>query len=167
MRILTLEDSSYEMNEMPDEVEDDLRFAIFDNSNPLNADYFFIPLVFIEIFNSPAIVLEIQNKLIRLPIDWKILTGEKEYGDLEMINLSSLNMRGFSAFSFNPLSSYRPDFYSIKIIDVYNDVKWFFPRLKPGQLLAIPIETGPNPRCIYCAKEINKQSEIIDIEQAW
>ena len=48
MRILTLENTSYEMNDIPDEV-DDLRFAILDNSNPADPDYFFIPLIFFEI----------------------------------------------------------------------------------------------------------------------
>ena len=45
MHILTLENTAYEMNEIPDEVED-LRFAILDNSDPKNPDYFFIPLIF-------------------------------------------------------------------------------------------------------------------------
>ena len=46
MRILTLENTAYEMNDIPDEV-DDLRFAILDNSNPADPDYFFIPLIFL------------------------------------------------------------------------------------------------------------------------
>ena len=100
MRILTLENTAFEMNELPDEV-DDLRFAILDNSDPNNPDYFFIPLIFLESFNSPAMVLQVGNSTIRLPIDWKILIGEKEVGDLEMLNLSSLNDRGFDAFLFN------------------------------------------------------------------
>jgi len=33
MRIHTLDDKSYELNELPD-VIDDIRFAVFDNSNP-------------------------------------------------------------------------------------------------------------------------------------
>ena len=49
--------------ELPDEV-DDLRFAILDNSNPLNVDYHYIPLIFLESFNAPAVVLEIGNKTI-------------------------------------------------------------------------------------------------------
>lgn len=166
MRILTLEDAAYEMNELPDEV-DDLRFAILDNSDPKNPDYFFIPLIFLESFNSPAVVLDIAGNLIRMPVDWKILIGEKEIGDLEMLNISSLNDRGFSAFSFNPLSSYRADYLPINIVDLYSDVKWYFPKLKQGQILAIPIETCAGPRCVYCAKEINKQNEIVDITKAW
>ena len=62
---------------------------------------------------------------------------------------------------FNPLGDFRHDYLPVNIIDIYSDVKWFFPKLKQGQVLAIPIETGvENPRCVFCAKEINKQNEI-------
>ena len=166
MRILTLEDTAFEMNELPDEV-DDLRFAVLDNSDSNNPDYFFIPLIFLESFNSPAVVINIAGSVIKMPVDWKILIGERDFGDLEMLNLSSLNDRGFNAFSFNPISDFRHDYLPIEIVDIYTDVKWFFPKLKQGQILAIPIETGEKPRVVYCAKEINKQNEIVDIAKAW
>ena len=86
MRILTLDNTAYEMNDIPDEVED-LRFAILDNSNPHDPDYFFIPLIFLESFNSPAVVLDVGGNMIRMPVDWKILIGDREIGDLEMLNL--------------------------------------------------------------------------------
>jgi hypothetical protein len=70
LRILTLEDTAFEMNELPEEI-DDLRFAILDNSDPQNPDYFFIPLIFLESFNSPALVLEVAGNQIKLPVDWK------------------------------------------------------------------------------------------------
>ena len=75
MYILTLENTAYEMNEIPDEVED-LRFAILDNSDPKNPDYFFIPLIFLESFNSPALVLNIGGNLVKMPVDWQVLIGE-------------------------------------------------------------------------------------------
>jgi hypothetical protein len=87
MYILTLENTAYEMNEIPDEVED-LRFAILDNSDPKNPDYFFIPLIFLESFNSPALVLRIGNNLVKMPVDWQILIGEPDFGDLEVIPLT-------------------------------------------------------------------------------
>ena len=37
----------------------DLRFAVLDNSDPANPDFFYIPLIFLESFNAPAAVLEI------------------------------------------------------------------------------------------------------------
>jgi hypothetical protein len=166
MRILTLEDKAYEMNEIPDEVED-LLFAILDNSDPQNPDYFFRPLIFLESFNAPALVLDIAGNRIKMPVDWKILIGEPDHGDLEMTNLSSLNDRGFKAFSFNPISGFIADYLPIDIVDLYTDVKWFFPKLKQGQILAIPIQVGDKPKCVYCAKEINKQNEVVDITKAF
>lgn len=167
MRILTLDNEAYEMNDIPDEVED-LRFAILDNSNPADPDYFFIPLIFLESFNSPAVIVQVGDQKIRMPVDWKILIGDRDIGDLEMLNFSSLNDRGFDAFVFNPIGDFRHNYLPIHIIDIYTDVKWYFPKLKQGQILAIPIETGvENPRCVYCAKEINKQNEIVYIDRAW
>ena len=36
------------------------------------------------------------------------------------------------------------------------------PKVKNGQLLAVPITEGANPLCAYFIKEISRQSEIID-----
>lgn len=167
MRILTLENTAYELNEIPDEVED-LRFAVLDNSDPKNPDYFFIPLIFLESFNSPALVLKIGNNIIKMPVEWNILIGESEMGDLEVVPLTSINDRGFSVFCFNPITSFRPKFEQVEIIDIYQDVKWYFPKLKPGQLLAIPLEADvEKPFCAYFVKDISRQSEIIDYGKCW
>ena len=55
MRILTLENKAYDLNKIPESVDDDMRFAVLDNSNPQGPDFFFHPLIFLESFNSPAI----------------------------------------------------------------------------------------------------------------
>ena len=81
VRILTLENRSYEMNEIPNEIEE-LNFCVLDNSNPREPDYFYIPLIFMESFNSPALVLKIGKHIIKMPVDWQLLIGEKEQGDL-------------------------------------------------------------------------------------
>jgi len=121
-----------------------------------------------ESFNSPALVLKIGNHTIKMPVDWQILIGEKEMGDLEVVPLTSINDRGFSAFAFNPLSSFRPDFYPIEIVDIYQDVKWYFPKLKPGQLLAVPLqEHTKGPMCVYFVKDISRQSEVINYDKVW
>jgi hypothetical protein len=166
MRILTLDNQPYNLENLPEEI-DDLRFAILDNSNPQNVDYHYIPLIFLESFSAPALVLNIGNKRIKMPVDWQILIGEKEHGDLETLPLTSINDRGFSAFEFNPLSSFRPDFLPIEIIDIYHDVTWYAPRLKNGQFLSVPIDDGPKPRCVYFVKEISRNCEIVDYNQAF
>lgn len=154
------------MTELPDQVED-IRFAILDNSDPSNVDYRYIPLIFLESFNSPALVLKVGDKTIKMPVDWQVLIGEPDLGDLETLPLTSINDRGFKVFEFNPLSSFRPSFPEIEIIDIYHEVTWFAPRMKNGHFLCVPIEDGEKPRCIYFVKEVSRSSEIVDYQQAW
>lgn len=164
MNILTIENKSYDLNTLPDELEDELRFSVLDNSNPLDPDFFFTPLVFLESFNSPAVVLSIGGHELILPIDWCIVVGDAESGcDLEVLPLTSLNERGFDALCFNPLSSFRVDFLPVQVVNYYNDVKWFFPKMKGGQLLTIPLSNTEKPECIYAVKEVARQNELIDL----
>ena len=167
MFILTLDNNTrYNLETLPEEI-DDLRFAILDNSNPQNVDYHYIPLIFLESFNSPALVLRIGSSTVKMPVDWQIVIGEKEHGDLETLPLTSINDRGFNAFEFNPLTSFSPSFLPIEIVDIYNDVTWYAPRLKNGQFLCVPIEDGPKPRCVYFVKEVSRNCEVIDYSQAF
>ena len=166
MRILTLDNVAYDLNTLPDEI-DDLRFSIFDNSDPGNPDYHFIPLIFLESFTSPALVLQIGEYTIKMPMDWQILIGEPDFGDLEMLPLTSINDRGFKTFQFNPLSSFRPSFPDIEILDVYHEVTWYAPRLKNGQILTVPLEPAADPACVYFVKDISRNCEIVDYNKAW
>jgi hypothetical protein len=162
MRILTVDNAVYEMTDLPNEIAD-LRFCVLDNSNPAEPDYYFLPLVFLESFNDPALVLKIGKHRIKMPYNWRILIGDPEIGDLEALPLTKINDRGFEIFTFNPISSFRPKFEPIEIEDVYQDVKWYFPKLKNGQLLCVPLEDGPEPQCAFFVKEISRASEMIDI----
>jgi len=167
MKILTLDDnSSYNLENLPEEI-DDLRFAILDNSTPSNVDYHYIPLIFLESFNSPALVLRIGDCTIKMPLDWQILIGEPDLGDLETLPLTSINDRGFKAFEFNPISGFKPTFLDIEILDVYHDVTWYAPRLKNGQFLCVPIDVREKPRCVYFVKDISRNCEIVDYNQAF
>jgi hypothetical protein len=166
MKILTLDNTAYDLDTLPEEV-DDMRFAILDNSDPSDPDYHYIPLIFLESFNSPALVLRVGEHKIKMPIDWQILIGEPDLGDLEMLPLTSINDRGFKAFQFNPLTSFRPSFLDIEIIDVYHDVEWYAPKLKNGQMLCIPLNNDIKPDCVYFVKDISRNCEVIDYNKAW
>jgi hypothetical protein len=85
--------------------------------------------------------------------------------DIEILPLTSLNDRGFEALCFNPLSSFRVEFKKIEIVNFYNDVKWYFPKMKNGQLLAVPLGQEPKPLCSYFVKEISRQMELIDLSK--
>ena len=163
MRILTLGNESYNLNNLPEELEEDLRFSVLDNSDINNPDFFFIPLIFLESFSSPAVVMEINGNEVMMPVDWNLAVGDSQTGnDLEILPLTSLNDRGFEAFLFNPLKSYQANYAEVKIVNFYNDVKWYFPKMKNGQLLSVPITEGENPMCAFFVKDISRQLEMID-----
>ena len=162
MKILTLDNQAFDLNNLPDEVDDSMRFAVLDNSNPNEPDFFFQPLIFLESFNAPAVVLKIGRFEIEMPLDWSIVVGCRESGnDLEVIPLTSLTDRGFDCFTFNPLSDYKFSFNNVEITNIYMDLKWYFPKMKNGQILAVPLSGGEKPPCAYFVKEISRQSEII------
>ena len=154
------------MDELPEEI-DDMRFCVLDNSDPSDPDYYFPPLIFLESFNSPALVMQIGKYKIKMPVDWQILIGEPDFGDLEVVPLTSINDRGFKAFVFNPIGNKTPEYLPIELADVYTEVRWFFPKLKPGQLLAVPLTDGEKPDCVYFVKDITRQCEIVDISKVW
>ena len=52
MRILTLENKCFELDDLPEQIDDDIRFSVLDNSNPKEPDFFFIPLIFLESFRT-------------------------------------------------------------------------------------------------------------------
>jgi|TARA_B110000977_G_C10698831_1_gene346511 hypothetical protein len=163
MRILTLDNECFNLDDLPETIEDDVRFSVLDNSDPKNPDFFFVPLIFLESFSAPAMVLEINGREITMPVDWSIAVGCSESGnDLEILPLTSINDRGFEAFLFNPLSSFKADFGVVNIVNFYTDVKWYFPKMKNGQLLTVPIEDGKKPLCAYFVKDISRQCEVIE-----
>jgi hypothetical protein len=166
MQILTLDNEMFSLNNLPEEVDENTRFAVLDNSDPKEPDFLFMPLIFLESFNSPAMVLRIGGNEVTMPIDWSIAVGDSSTGcDIEVLPLTSINDRGFEALCFNPLSSFRVEFKKIEIVNFYNDVKWYFPKMKNGQLLATPIQSGGKPDCVYFVKEISRQSEIIQLDK--
>ena len=166
MQILTLDNQTFSLNNLPDEVDENTRFAVLDNSDANNPDFFFMPLIFLESFNAPAMVLRIGDDEIAMPIDWCIAVGDSSSAcDIEILPLTSLNDRGFEALCFNPLSSFRVEFKKIEIVNFYNDVKWYFPKMKNGQLLATPTHGGSKPNCVYFVKEISRQNEIIQLDK--
>lgn len=164
MRIITETNKSFSMNEVPDEV-DDLRYGVLDYTDAKNVDYLFIPLIFLESFNKPSFDMTIGPYRIQMPSDWSIVIADKHSGEVETVPLKQINDRDFDAFVLNPISGYMPEFLHIEINDVYPDVKWYFPKLKYGHILAVPLAIGENPPCAFFVKDVNKIPDSLDIAQ--
>ena len=109
MKILTLDNLPYELDTVPEEI-DDIRYSVLDYTDPNDVDYIFMPLVFLESFNAPAAVCRIGPHKINIPWDWSLIISEPDVGDAEVMSLMTLNDRNFKAFCLNPLSDIMPDF---------------------------------------------------------
>ena len=108
--------------------------------------------------------MKIGDHEVQMPLDWCMVVGDSDCGsDPEVLPLTSINERGFEAFVINPIKGYRTEFMPVEIINIYQDVRWYFPKMKNGQLLTVPLSDGENPQCAYFVKEISRQSEVIDL----
>lgn len=162
-KILTTDNKSYDLDKIPDET-DDIRYCVFDYSNPKDTDYYFVPLIFLESFNEPAVVLSIGKFTIQMPLSWSMLVCDDDYSDLEIMPITSLNDRGFYTMVYNPYKHMVPRPQPISITNVYSDVKWYFPKLKTGNILVVPLEDNvSHPNCCLFIKDTAKMTGIIDI----
>jgi hypothetical protein len=165
-RILTVENQSYDLDFVPEEIED-IRYCVLDYSDKDNADYIFVPLVFLESFNSPAAVLKLGKYTVKVPLDWSVVVCDPSVGDPEVLPITSLNDRGFKAFVFNPITGFVPEFIEVEIVNIYQEVKWYFPKLKYGHILTVPVEEKDNPKCVFFVKETNKIPDVLSTEDLW
>jgi hypothetical protein len=53
----------------------------------------------------------------------------------------------------------------VEIINIYQDVRWYFPKMKNGQLLTVPLHDGYNPPCAFFVKEVSRQSEVLQLHK--
>lgn len=165
-KILTVENETYDLDFVPEEIED-IRYCVLDYSNPKDADYIFVPLVFLESFNSPAAVLQVGSAQVKVPLDWSLIVCDPSVGDPEVLPVTSLNDRGFKTFIFNPLTGFLPTFAEVEIVNIYQEVKWYFPKLKFGHILAVPLFEEKNSPCIFFVKETNKIPDVLSTEDLW
>jgi hypothetical protein len=162
MQILTIENTYYDLNQLPD-IVDDMRYCVLDYSDQDEADYIWQPLVFLDIFPSACADIKIGPYAIQAPLDWSIVIGDKHSGNLEIMRLIDLNDKDFDVFVFNPLTGYMPEFHTLEIRNVFPDVKWCFPKLKLGHFLAVPLVNKPKPPCVFMIKDTAKSTDNLDI----
>jgi hypothetical protein len=163
MYILNNENKAYNLDELPDEI-DDIRYCIYDALGEI-PDYYFLPLVFVEQFNAPAALLQIGNFRIQMPLDWSVVVVDEELTSAEIMPIISLNDKNLHTIVYNPLAQMIPDSFEIKIANIFNDVNWFFPKLKQGSILCVPLETKDKPRCALFVQDRTKLQSEFDLSQ--
>lgn len=164
MYILTPENESFDTNRIAYDKEVDLNYCVLDYTNAEDADYMFPPMVFVEEFAKSGSELQIGEYVIQLPWDWCLLLGDAEIGDLEVIDIKRINGREFNAFALNPVSSFKPEYLPVRILNFYNEIKWTTPVIKQEHMLCIPLHAGKEPLCIFACEPKNKLPDVIDVK---
>lgn len=158
------ENTSYDLDRIPEQVED-IRYCIMNCQDKKDIDFFFMPLIFLESFFAHCIVLQLGKHHVRMPIDWSIIICDEAYSELDVMPLSKLNDRGFHTPVFNPLNHFISEPEEIIMTDVFAEIKWFFPKLQNGNILVVPLEDGPKPKCALFVKEGNKIPTPMDVAE--
>lgn len=161
MNILTVEKDIIDLAEIDDEVPE-TQFTVVDlGSDAKNydgADIIFPRLVYVEDYSGPAIECNIMGHVVILPLAWNIFIGEEAISEVELIPITALNARDFSAIVTNPVDGFRHYFETVKVKTVYTDYDWVLPKIKNGQALAVPIDPSDtqNPLCLYITHSTSK-----------
>ena len=123
MNILTIENNVYDLDSVPDQIND-LRYCVLDVSDPEFYDYYWLELIFLESFYSPAVVLNIGVHEVKMPMDWSIAISDDEYHtEIEIVPLTSFNNRGFKPPVFHPMDNKIPATEEEFITTYYQHIK--------------------------------------------
>ena len=68
---------------------------------------------------------------------------------------------------FNPITGFIPAFTEIEIVNIFQEVKWYFPKLKYGHILTVPLSEKENPDCIFIVKETSKIPDVLSTADLW
>jgi hypothetical protein len=157
----------FDIATIPAMLEEDIRFCILDYSDTRDVDFFFVPMVFLDVFPRPSADLKIGRYRIQMPLDWSIVIADKDFGYLEIIELKDLRDRPFEAIILNPITGFMPDFGEITHLNNFPDVTWNMPKLKYGHILVVPLESCANPACALFVKDIHRLPDSLDITKVF
>ena len=166
MKILTLDNMSFDVDTIGTEV-DDIYFWVLEYTGNANTDYYAKPLLFLENFSDIRLQVQIGPYLMHMPKDWSLLCVDKELGMGELIppKMPGFNEKVFTAFVYNPMIGFKPDYEVAAVISPLPETRWSFPKLKFGQLLCVPLTDAHQPPCVFITHQKNNRvPEVIQTE---
>ena len=117
-------------------------------------DFTLAPLLMLEETICPSMQLCIQGFEFVLPASWSILVYDQETSQLDVVEVSEVAGREFTAFVYGPVSN-RPTPASVIATNYYVEYKNIGPSLNKHQMLCHPI--GPTEWiCVSPSDSYNK-----------
>lgn len=160
MKILTVEKKILDLTTIDDEIPE-TQFTVVDLGSDAKsyegADVLFPRLIYVEDYTGPAIECDVGKYRVVLPLAWHIFIGEENLSEVELIPITALNARDFSAIITNPIDGFRHYFNTVRVRSFYPEYDWVLPKIKNGQALAIPLnDDEKNPLCLYVTHSTSK-----------
>lgn len=168
MRVLTPENTSFDLNLVNESTDN--TFSLLDCEKK---DWFFSKFFMFQEFTAPSVCLKIDKKFsVELPLNWQILTGDPDSGELSITSVEQLSMFEHYVLALNPLSSFFPTYHSVEVINIYSHhSSWFVPRLMKKQLLSIVVNDmyikQNSPVCVFCSDCCDKNNEVFHISDVF
>lgn len=165
MQFLTVDNTLCDTDALPELITEGVpdRFCVLDYSNVEDVDFRFPALVFLDEFTRQSAVLSVGRYRVTVPMDWSIVVGDVNSGELEIVEIKDIGNRGFTAFCYNPITGYIPSFLDLRLVGQAGDLPWTVPKLVKTHLLALPIQSGPSPLCVLIVKDMSKLPDSLDI----
>ena len=180
MRILTPEGEAFDVSKLNGKQH----FTILDVSDADNIDYRCAVVNWTHEYEWPAIELQIGPYRLEVPLNWRILTGDSNEGELELVDIEQIPNFDYDAFVLNPFKSFMPKFMPVHIVNSYGNsmTMWSLPKLQKKQIMAVPLgqpsewperlnpesgKTEPYPLCAYFVDDSDKMNDVLDIRDVF
>ena len=181
MRILTPENLAFDVSQITHKSKQ--KYCILDLSDSADIDYKFASALLFSEYEYPATELKIGPYTLEVPMNWRILTGDKIFGELEIVDIDELINFEYQAFVFNPLRSYKPKFMPISVSNSYTSMtNWYVPKLQKKHVMGVPLgierewptaanpltrEQEPFPECVWLIDDIDRMNAEIALSDVF
>lgn len=164
MKILTTEDKAIDTDGISD--GKNIHYGVLDFTKTKTPDFFFKPLVFVNVCQDSAAHLTIGGYDVILPFRWNVLVFNGNM--IEYISIEDMTGRLMDVVCLNPISGFRPMPMKARVNGISYDASFSIPNLDRKHLLVTPIEPKEDsPLCILAGETSCRVPENLDVGMIW
>lgn len=136
-------------------------FFILDVGMPDSIDMYCLPLLYLDRMYEPAAELLIGNKYtVSVPLTWKLLVGDPDTGEVEVMDVHNCMGRDIHLVHLNPITGFKVNFSPVELIHIYPDLTWHIPKATRDYFIAVPLEFKENPDVIFIGNPIVRERSL-------
>jgi len=155
-----------------DQINRETRYWVLSFEDYQEPDFFHRTLTAIEEYTCPAISLDIGDYTCVVPLHWRILCSD--YENVQTIPLEEINRNDHIVFAFNPISSFMPDYLTMRVSTrlpaIYPSLNWSCPVMSEKDMIVVPLlannsSAGDKPSCVIFST--NKHDVHLPSSDIW